>query len=65
VLLGLGVSLLLECVQLAFVIGNFDVDDLLLNTLGTAAGYLCLKLLTRGKKDSPHSSNNAWPAGSA
>lgn len=35
----LGVSLLLECLQVFFSIGNFDVDDLILNTSGGLLGY--------------------------
>ncbi|RDU23385.1 VanZ family protein [Anaerosacchariphilus polymeriproducens] len=39
-LLGLECSLLIEISQLIFKVGSFDVDDLILNTLGAAAGYL-------------------------
>lgn len=49
-LLGLGTSLLIECTQL-FLIRGTDVDDLLLNTLGTALGYglyRFIALLRRG-----------------
>ena len=38
--LGFGLSLLVESIQLIFKVGCFDVDDLLLNTLGGVAGYL-------------------------
>lgn len=34
-----GISFLFELVQLIFVLGSFDVDDLLLNTIGAALGY--------------------------
>jgi len=34
-------SLLIEVTQLVFKIGVFDVDDLLLNTIGGFIGYLC------------------------
>jgi len=39
-------SLLFELTQLVFQFGSFDVDDLLLNTLGGVLGYLlyCLAL---------------------
>lgn len=37
---GLGVSLTVECIQLVTKVGCFDVDDLILNTLGAALGYL-------------------------
>lgn len=36
-----GLSLCIETVQLIFKVGSFDVDDLLLNTLGGVLGYLC------------------------
>lgn len=36
---GLGVSLTVECIQLVTKVGCFDVDDLILNTLGAALGY--------------------------
>ena len=32
--LGFGLSLLVESIQLVFKVGCFDVDDLILNTLG-------------------------------
>ncbi|MHA6532071.1 VanZ family protein [Paenibacillus sp. BAC0078] len=38
-LYSLGLSLGLECSQLIFSIGTFDVDDLILNTLGGLLGY--------------------------
>ncbi|SET91139.1 VanZ family protein [Paenibacillus sp. NFR01] len=47
---GLGLSLLLECAQGVFAIGTFDVDDLLLNTLGALLGYGLCRLLMGGKK---------------
>ena len=40
ILLGLAVSLIVESIQLVTKVGIFDVDDLLLNTIGTALGYL-------------------------
>ena len=36
-------SLLVEILQLIFRVGSFDVDDLILNTLGGMLGYLLLK----------------------
>lgn len=39
-LLGAVFSLCIETTQLAFRVGSFDVDDLLLNTIGALAGYL-------------------------
>ena len=38
--LGFGLSLLEESIQLVFKVGCFDVDDLILNTLGAAIGYM-------------------------
>lgn len=40
ILLCFGLSLCIELVQLVFKVGSFDVDDLLLNTLGGIAGYV-------------------------
>ncbi len=36
VMLGFGFSLTLETLQLIFMVGSFDVDDMILNTLGAA-----------------------------
>lgn len=38
-LTSLGVSLSLECAQIVFSMGSFDVDDLILNTFGGLLGY--------------------------
>lgn len=38
-------SLLFELTQLIFKFGSFDVDDLILNTLGGMLGYLPIKLI--------------------
>lgn len=35
-------SLLFETIQLVFVLGTFDVDDLMLNSFGGVLGYLAL-----------------------
>lgn len=55
--LGFLFSLAVETVQLVSKVGCFDVDDLFLNTLGVAAGYICygscrwiLRLGKRGKE---------------
>ena len=40
-------SLLLEILQLIFRVGSFDVDDLILNTLGGILGYLLLKMVEK------------------
>lgn len=54
---GFATSLAIECIQL-FTSRATDVDDLIMNTLGTLAGYLLAKLLFRhrspiyrGRKD--------------
>ena len=39
ILLGFSLSLLVESLQLVLKVGSFDVDDLLLNTVGASAGY--------------------------
>ena len=39
-LLTFQLSLLIEVTQLIFKVGSFDVDDLLLNTIGGMLGYL-------------------------
>ncbi|MGG3281538.1 VanZ family protein [Paenibacillus solani] len=38
-------SLGLECSQLVFTMGTFDVDDLILNTMGGVLGYLVFLIL--------------------
>lgn len=40
----LSLSLCLECLQIVFSIGIFDVDDLILNTSGGLLGYCAIKL---------------------
>ena len=44
VLLSLYLSLLIELTQLFLRVGSFDVDDLLLNTVGGLLGFLCYRL---------------------
>ncbi|RYY18037.1 MAG: VanZ family protein [Chitinophagaceae bacterium] len=39
ILAALGLSLIFEIIQLVLVLGSFDVDDLLLNTIGAGIGY--------------------------
>ena len=36
----------LEAIQLSFKVGSFDVDDIILNTLGALIGYILWKLHT-------------------
>lgn len=43
-------SLTVEVLQLILKVGTFDVDDLILNTLGGALGYLLLKAAMRWRK---------------
>ena len=43
--LGFSLSLAVECTQLAAKVGSFDVDDILLNTLGVLLGWLAFRLL--------------------
>ncbi|WP_260288074.1 VanZ family protein [Peribacillus aracenensis] len=40
----LSLSLCLECLQVVFSLGIFDVDDLILNTSGGLLGYCVIKL---------------------
>lgn len=47
VLLGFDFSLFVETIQLISKVGSFDVDDLILNTLGAALGYLAYRLIRR------------------
>lgn len=48
------ISLLVELLQLVFKVGSFDVDDILLNTLGGVLGYLaymvCEKIYQKKRK---------------
>lgn len=37
-------SLLIEMLQLVFKIGIFDIDDILLNTIGVAIGYIGFRI---------------------
>lgn len=50
VLLSFEFSLLIECIQLISKVGSFDVDDLILNTLGGSLGYLCFCIAKAWKK---------------
>lgn len=44
---GAAVSLLIELLQLGTRVGSFDVDDILLNVLGSAAGYVIFAVTDR------------------
>jgi glycopeptide antibiotics resistance protein len=48
-LAGFCLSFVIETLQLYFYVGSFDVDDLLLNTLGSIIGYACLRIFERIK----------------
>ncbi|WP_242841349.1 VanZ family protein [Lachnoclostridium phytofermentans] len=40
-----GLTLTIETIQLLYQIGSFDVDDLLLNTIGGVLGYICYRIM--------------------
>ena len=44
---GFGISLCVELFQLVIKVGSFDVDDLLLNTVGSVLGYMLFILCDR------------------
>ncbi len=46
-LLGFFLSLCIEITQLVFKVGSFDVDDLLLNTIGGILGFCCYKIVQK------------------
>ena len=46
-IVGLLISFIIECTQLAFAVGSFDVDDMLLNTLGAVAGFYLNRFVHR------------------
>ncbi len=50
VLSGLALSLAVECIQLISHTGSFDVDDLLLNTIGAALGFMIFALVWSRRK---------------
>lgn len=50
VLLGFEFSLLVEILQLFGKVGSFDVDDILLNTLGAACGYVSFLIFIELRK---------------
>lgn len=41
------VSFIVELLQFKFAVGSFDVDDIILNTLGGAVGFILYRLLYR------------------
>ena len=50
VLLSFLFSLSIETIQLVFRVGSFDVDDMILNTLGGILGFVCYKIVQRIRK---------------
>jgi len=46
-ILSLEFSLIVETVQLIFKVGSFDVDDMILNTLGGIIGYIIFAVCNR------------------
>ena len=47
VMFGFVFSFILETLQLVFMVGSFDVDDMLLNTLGAALGFLSFQAVQK------------------
>lgn len=43
-------SLTIEVIQLIFKVGSFDVDDMLLNTIGGIAGYLLFCVMDKFRR---------------
>lgn len=52
ILTGMMISTFVELIQLVFHLGQCDINDILFNTLGTAAGFGCVKLFMRENSDS-------------
>ena len=49
VFFGLAISLTIELLQLITRLGYADIDDLINNTLGAMIGWICYKLVLKGK----------------
>ena len=47
VFVGFFISFLIECTQLLLRVGSFDVDDMILNTLGVALGFLLNRMVQK------------------
>ena len=47
---GFVVSLIIETIQLFTKVGSFDVDDIILNTIGVAIGYVLFKVVYKRYK---------------
>lgn len=50
-IMSFGFSLGVELIQLVTKLGSFDVDDILLNTIGGVLGYFVYKLTVIGKEN--------------
>lgn len=48
--LGFDLSLMIESIQLIFKVGSFDVDDIILNTLGGFVGYLLFLICNKFRR---------------
>lgn len=46
ILSGLILSIIIEIIQFVAALGQMDIDDVLLNTVGTALGYGCFVIVT-------------------
>ena len=42
---------IIECIQFALNVGSFDVDDILLNTIGSLIGHIIFLILRKGMSD--------------
>lgn len=58
VLCGFGLSLLVETFQLLTKVGSFDVDDLLLNTVGSLLGYILFIICAAVRRRNVRSKKN-------
>lgn len=47
ILLGMEISTLVEISQLCLRVGCFDVDDIILNTVGAFLGYICYSIASK------------------
>ncbi|MBM7587626.1 glycopeptide antibiotics resistance protein [Bacillus pakistanensis] len=50
VLISLSVSMFIEVLQRVTNLGVFDIDDMILNTIGAAVGYWIYKSISKNKK---------------
>ena len=55
VLVSFDLSLAIEIIQLLSRVGSFDVDDLILNTLGGIIGYILCAIVWRERRKHPRS----------